>query len=1276
MALRRVAKAVGLALAACALLLLVAMIALKLALDRVPRYQAEIRDWVHRQTGYYVRFAHVSPALRWYGPELSFRELELRSRDDRRVIARAARGRIGSDLWLLLSSGRLFAARIELDAPQIVVERAGPRRFALASEIPLTGGSAATAGFRLDDLPPGMLVIRDGRVIVTGWNASLPRLVLKGVNLQVRRGADTIRFGFDAHLPAALGGALQGSGRLVGSASPETAAWQGDLRADRVDFAGWRRLLPLYLGHLRRGSGSFEMSASGRGADLARAAFDFSASDVAARSATGSIARFERIAGDLRLLHDADRWNLIGRNVHAVRSGGADTPSNFEVTWSSGHGGALELSAHASYLRADSLLPLAGLLPQKSTRERLIAVAPTGEWIDSDLTLSRAAASAPVRFRVSARFRDAGFAPLGRAPGLRGLSGRLEGTQDAGHVTFASPSATIDWPRQWPQKVPLDLGGTIYWSRTPAQVLIATPRLELANRDARIALVAGLHWPIDGAGPWLDLSGRVQDVDVGDARLYLPRATLHPKTLAWLQRALVAGRIATARVAFRGPLRQFPFRDGSGTFRVGFDFDGATLAYGPGWPPLEKLAGHAEFLDQGLTVRLRSARADGLTLSGGEADFRDFRDAVLQVRAQSAGDVSAALRFLRDSPLDRLAHGGFSAVRASGAMRAQVRLRFPFKDFAHRRSLVRVHLSGVSVSRPGVGVRANGLHGDFTVDGAAVTRAQVRGQLLGGPLRIATEQPTGPAASGTRLRLSGRADGAAIAAAIGLRDTGAIAGSTDWQARILFTPAPQRQRRLRIDADLGGLALDLPAPLAKPKDEALPAEFELRWPKDAPALADFSLGSLVRGEAELPAGGAAIGRAAIVFGGGAPRLPKSAGWTVDGRIARLQLSGWRRLWRRGGGSDLSQYLKSAHLAIGEADYDGFGLREVQAELSVDASRYRVDLTGANAKGSVQWPTSAVRADPWTFDFDRLVVVAAAATGRTAADQLAASDGAAQIDPATLPAMHLNVAHLVWVGRDFGRVEAEVSPLADGLSLTRLAAVGRSFRVDARGDWRGPDGGAGHLVGDLSSSDVQSTLAALGYEKVIAAKKGRLDFDLHWNGAPTVDAFRDATGEVKIALRNGQVYGIKPGAGRVLGLASVAALPRRLALDFSDLTDKGLAFDTVSGSFDLRGGNAYTNDVLLKGPAAEIGLVGRIGLRDRDYDQVAVVTGSVGNSLPIAGALAGGPVVGAAVLLFTQVFKQPLRGLARGYYHITGRWSDPTVVRLKSAAAAAAEEGKR
>src|SRR5271163_194344 len=119
--------------------LLLAMLAVKLVLDRAPQYQAQIKEWVHAQTGYHIAFAHVSPAFRWYGPELYFDRLELRSRDDQRVLAHAAGGRIGVDVWQLLQNGKLFALRMELDAPELSVARLGPSKFAIASEIVLGG---------------------------------------------------------------------------------------------------------------------------------------------------------------------------------------------------------------------------------------------------------------------------------------------------------------------------------------------------------------------------------------------------------------------------------------------------------------------------------------------------------------------------------------------------------------------------------------------------------------------------------------------------------------------------------------------------------------------------------------------------------------------------------------------------------------------------------------------------------------------------------------------------------------------------------------------------------------------------------------------------------------------------------------------------------------------------------------------------------------------------------------------------------------------------------
>src|ERR1700680_88881 len=139
MSVRRVRKILLYGCAGLLALRLLLRRAVTLIMIRAPAYQAEIKEWVHAQTGYHIGFAGVSPSFRWYGPELHFERLELRSKDDARVLARADGGRVAADIWQLISSGKLLAGRIELDSPNIVITRLGATSFALASEIKLGG---------------------------------------------------------------------------------------------------------------------------------------------------------------------------------------------------------------------------------------------------------------------------------------------------------------------------------------------------------------------------------------------------------------------------------------------------------------------------------------------------------------------------------------------------------------------------------------------------------------------------------------------------------------------------------------------------------------------------------------------------------------------------------------------------------------------------------------------------------------------------------------------------------------------------------------------------------------------------------------------------------------------------------------------------------------------------------------------------------------------------------------------------------------------------------
>jgi uncharacterized protein YhdP len=150
------------------------------------------------------------------------------------------------------------------------------------------------------------------------------------------------------------------------------------------------------------------------------------------------------------------------------------------------------------------------------------------------------------------------------------------------------------------------------------------------------------------------------------------------------------------------------------------------------------------------------------------------------------------------------------------------------------------------------------------------------------------------------------------------------------------------------------------------------------------------------------------------------------------------------------------------------------------------------------------------------------------------------------------------------------------------------------------------------------------------------------------------------GSVQARLGDGQLEDLEPGAGRVFGLMSVVALPRRLSLDFRDVFDSGFSFDEITGNFRLVNGEAFTCDLTLTSPAADVGIVGRTGLEERDYTQTAIVSANAGNALPVAGLVVAGPQVAAALLIFSQIFKKPLQEMSQVYYAIDGSWDDPVI----------------
>ena len=139
------------------------------------------------------------------------------------------------------------------------------------------------------------------------------------------------------------------------------------------------------------------------------------------------------------------------------------------------------------------------------------------------------------------------------------------------------------------------------------------------------------------------------------------------------------------------------------------------------------------------------------------------------------------------------------------------------------------------------------------------------------------------------------------------------------------------------------------------------------------------------------------------------------------------------------------------------------------------------------------------------------------------------------------------------------------------------------------------------------------------------------YDAWWPGPPAAFALARLNGEIGFSVTDGTIRSADPGAGRMLGLMSVAALPRRLALDFRDVFGTGFSFDQASGTVRLENGHAHTDNTVLESTAATLSIVGSSDLVAKRFDYMMTVRPGVGQTLPVIGAIAGGPGGAAAGL---------------------------------------------
>ena len=1268
---RRIFKWTAAVLGSLVIVLALAIGALRIALEQVPEYREDIRGWINRTTGLEIDFRDLKPRWRFYGPEVYFTDAKLKAPLTGAVLVEAQAGSVGIDLWHLIFRAELLPGRVTLERPELNFVRTPAGHIELVGQEAIRRRDPSQPPMSLDDLPTGRLAIENATVSFTDQLQGHSSWRLTDISVDIERDRDDLAVEGHIDLPESLGRSLDFKGTGAGYLSaPDKLAWRFEVVASDVKFAGWTASLRESLGENARlptsGHGGLRLAASFAGRDLVEAQLRLQLADVSLGDGTAERpeTRYAVMAGDFVLRETNNgSWHVEGKDVELTRADRPWSTPHFSADWRIEEHHLRALKAEAAFLQLDNLTPLVALLPPGPVRTRLVELSPEGQVRDLSVDFANVDGKTPELKSLDAKLTSVGFGPTGRAPGIRGISARLNGR--ANHLSADLDASQLAVLAPIVFRVPLvvdHVQARLEADYRSTGVRVEAHNVAIASPHADATAEGSVWIPSDGTSPVLDLEAHAKNADASKAWQYMPINKLKDKPLAWLDQAFVAGRVPEAEIIYRGPTHSFPFRDGQGLFRITGRTQDLTLSYQPGWPELTGLVVDFEFLNEGLKATVNQGSLAGLTIERGSAAIPDLRLGELTVDAGARGDLAAALKYLQATPLGPKFGDAFMQLAGGGPTHASVKLLLPVKHMDDRRVDVEVALNDDRIELAGTLHKADAVKGTLRVHNTEVLADGLTARYLGGPVRVdLTSEPAGAAdVFDTVLRASGHTPAAPLAEALEVPGKVHVAGEFDWRATARMArnieDAP-RASRLRFDSQLRGVEIGLPQPMTRAATDNRALRVDAQWREDE-ATARIVYGDATRAALKFDRSdeGWRLERGAARFGGGEPQLPKEPGLWLAGTVAAFDLSEWLDLKSdRPAKRTLHDYLRGADLVVRDFGIFGYDFSNVDAAMVAQDGAWRVHVESDAVQGNVVVPFDLAGDMPLELDMDRLIL------GEHAGGR------GSNPDPAHFPSMRIAADSFSAFGKRFGTLHAELVREDAGLILKSFTTTSHSFSAKGSGSWLNtPAGQQSALDFTMETADVLETLKDLGYGASLSGKKGTARASLTWPGAPDSTLFARLSGTAHIEIANGQLLTVQPGAGRVFGMMSVGALPRRLSLDFSDLTDKGLAFDSIRGDFRLKDGNAFTSNLLLKGPAAEIGIVGRTGLAEHDYDQTAVVTGSVGQSLPAVGTLAGGPAVGAALLVFSQLFKEPLKGIARGYYKITGNWDNPNVQRLEGA----------
>lgn len=1059
----------------------------------------------------------------------------------------------------------------------------------------------------------GHIVLRHSSVIWKDMQRGGVTRQFDNINLKLINNGDEHVLGGKLSLPSKLGKQLEFVLDIKGNIQ-QPADWDGEfyLRGDGINLAEWQKELPKKKG-FGVSSGILEIKLWGemQAGRLTHLSGDAKAYKILAKApfVRGTVdfgmlgGLFDYQANDREQILAVERLQVIRSNeVWPV-----GRVSLHKRISEDGGPDEVELLADRFRLQDITQLLLKTKLLPRSQYKRLQQMQPQGEVRQLNLRVKTKNNEVAAPFFLQAELQQLATRPSGRLPGLSGVNGTVWANTAQGLLNIQSGAAKVEAPKLFRAPVKLQqLSGVLHWYKQPKGWQFLADNIHAANQDLKTVSSLQLDVPTTGSSPYLDLQVAFSEGNASRASPYYPVHIMSDPLVKWLDQAIVGGHVIQGGVVFNGRLGDYPFKQRQGQFLADFTGKDLELAYYPDWPHLKKASASVKFSSKGMAIDVTSARLINSKVSNTSINIANFALPELKIAGVLNGSVNDVARFLVESPLASNAAKFVKQQRIEGVASTRLKIHIPLSK--KMREQVPMGLQGELKISDGAlylldeKLDITGLNGVVQFTEAGESAREIQGFILGEPavFNMTTERIDADAV--INVTATAHLDTAKLLESFGGKAGKRVKGMSDWQGLLSLPHGKSSQQRapvITFSSSLQGVTLDLPGPLYKEANEK--RELLIRMQHVDPHDGIF----LNYGDqfcSVVLHSEQKVQEANLHFGSDCELQPEHGVLKLSGSVDNFSVAEWR-----GAFTDLFPQT-----------------REGKSTMPIVLAMDRMGLKKLLDKDEVEQ----------------------------------------KLAPENVPLLNGEVKSLAYDGTEFGYFSITTLRMRKGIRIEKLQLATPYLKLNANGQWNqwlGQDKTSFDV--QFSSPDTGKMLELLGFAAVI--EKGELHANASLTWPDRLDRFDAETVEGKFYLniKKGNITEVEAGAGRLLGLFSLSALPRRLALDFRDTFKSGFQFDEISGNFNFRKGNAYTSDLSTKSPVAQIAVAGRTGYIEQDFDQKVIVTPRVSGTLPVAGGLIFGLEVGAAIILLDKLFGDDINKASSREYHVTGSWDEPVITQI-------------